>query len=149
MTVQTIVFLFLISMVFAPQRAGAQQTTHYSRKQLRLLVGIARNEHDYRKLASYFRYQEMAFRTKAQKALDEYALDGWRLPLATKFVTRSEALARLRRHYLVKADENAKLAQHYNEMLTDLGAAPGSESATVVSVKSLQNAPASLPQNRF
>ena len=45
--------------------------------------------------------------------------------MAMKFVTRAESAARLYSRYLLKADQNAKLAGSYDEVLNGLGCQAG------------------------
>jgi hypothetical protein len=123
----------------------AGQPQHYSRKQLRILMANAANPDDYQLLASYFRRQELVFRNKAQRTLDDYASYAGRYPMATKFVTRAEVAGRLYKNYISKADENARLAAQYEESLAEMGIEPERESATIVSVKSLQSPPVYRP----
>jgi hypothetical protein len=141
-----LMFLSLSTFQFGVNaQAQTLRDEHYSPKQLRLLEANAASPADYQKLATYFHHQELLFRTKAQQALDEYANHTGKYPMATKFVSRAEVVARLRDHYLSKADDNAKAAERYHEKLTQLGFKPASESATITSVNSLQNAPSSTP----
>jgi hypothetical protein len=120
----------------------AGQLQHYSRKQLRLLIASAAKADDYKVLANYFHHQELVFRNKAQRTLDEYAAHAGRYPMATKFVTKAEVAARLYDDYVSKADENARLAAQYDEKLAEMGIEPERESATIISIKSLQSPPA-------
>lgn len=124
----------------SPARALAQQPQHRSHKQLRSLIASAANADDYQKLATYFHYQELLFRAKAQRAIDDYAIHAGKFTMAAKFISRAEVAARLYDHYLFKASESAKLAGRYDGMLTELGVKPDRESVAIVSVKSLQNA---------
>jgi hypothetical protein len=142
MTIQavTCVAIFAIAAALRPTQATAQQPQHYSHRQLRLLMAGAANTDDYQKLATYFHYQELMCRTKARKVVDEYANDSGKYPMATKTVTRAEVMARAYDQYSSQANENARLAGRYDEMLTKLGVKPASESATIVSINSLLNA---------
>jgi hypothetical protein len=123
----------------------AGQLQHYSRKQLRLLMASAANAEDYQLLASYFHRQELVFRNKAQRTLDDYASYAGRYPMATKFVTRAEVAGRLYNNYISKAEENARLAAQCEERLAEMGIEPERESATIVSMKSLQSPPMYRP----
>jgi hypothetical protein len=129
-------------MALRPNRAIAQQPEHYGHRELRRLMANAKNPDEYQKLAKYFHYRELFYRAKAQREIDAYANCVPNYPMAAKFLTRADITARLYDHYLFKAGENAKLAGRYDEMLTRLGIKPASESAMIVSVKSLQNASA-------
>jgi hypothetical protein len=137
MTMQSLglVALLCIAIEMFPQHARAQEREHLSQKQLRLMMQAAGNADEYQELASYFRYRELMFRVKAQRALDKFALDRGGSAWATKVVTRAEVVDRVREYYLSKADENAKLAERYFARLTELGVKPLIESATIVSAK--------------
>jgi hypothetical protein len=121
-----------------PSRSLAQQPEHFNRKQLHQLMEQAADADEYQKLASYFRYRELAFRAKAQNTLDGYISLQGGSATSTKFISRAEIADRLRQHYLCKADENAKFAHCYFAKLSQLGVKPLLESATMVSLKSLQ-----------
>ncbi len=115
-----------------------QAVPHYSNKQLRFLMATASHADEFQKLASYFHYQELVFRTKAQKMRDEYASYGMKYPMATKNVSRVEIESRLYEQYSARANENATLAAKYDELLIGLGVTPARVSATRVSARSLE-----------
>jgi hypothetical protein len=117
-----------------------EQVQHYSHKQLRSLMSRATNSDDYRRLATYFHYQEMFFRAKAQKTLDDYFNTETKYKMATKFVTRAEVASRSYNDSLSKAENNARLADRYDEMLTETAIKPEKRSATLVSVENLKRA---------
>jgi hypothetical protein len=130
----------------APKANGtAGQPRHYSRKQLRVLLASAAKAEDYQLLATYFHHQELVFRNKAQRTLDDYASYAGKYPMATKFVTRAEVAARAYNGYISKADENARLAAQYEERLAAIGIEPEKESSTIVSIESLQKAKTYIP----
>ena len=116
--------------------ALAQEPEHYSSKQLHKLMDRASTAADFQKLATYFHYQELVFRTKAQKMVDEYASVGVRYPMATKTISRTELESRLYKEYSAKADEDAKLAARYDEILLGMGVKPEPMSPNLVSAKS-------------
>jgi len=123
--------------------AFAQEPEHYSSKQLHRLMDHASTAAEFQKLATYFHYQELVFRTKAQKMVDEYATVGARYPMATKTISRTEVESRLYKEYSAKADEDAKFAARYDEILLGMGVKPEPMSPNLVSAKSTkEDAPA-------
>ena len=59
--------------------------------------------------------------------------------MATKTVTRAEVVERQYSEYLLKADENARMAAGYDAILLELGMKGWNGSGTVVSVKDLRD----------
>ena len=141
--------VILAFTVLQPEQAIAQHPPHYSQRQLRSLIASAANADDYQKLATYFHYQELMFREKAQKVIDEYADHAGKYPMATKTVTRADVATRSYDEYSSKANDNARLARKYDELLIELNVKPASESATIVSLKSLQKASGGMPGSAF
>lgn len=130
--------IIAIVLALVPMVATGQQFERYSNKELRLMVANASNADDYQKLATYFHYEELMYRAKAQKIMDEYANYGAKHPMATKTISRTDVESRLYQQYSAKADENSALAARYDELLTQLGVKPAIISSTVVSARSLQ-----------
>ena len=116
--------------------ALAQEPARYSSKQLHRLMDYASTAADFQRLATYFHYQELVFRTKAQKMVDEYASVGACYPMATKTISRTEVESRLYKEYSAKAEEDSKLAARYDEILLGMGIKPETISANLVSAKS-------------
>jgi hypothetical protein len=125
------------------------QPRHYSRQQLRLLMADATTADDYQRLATYFHHEELTFRTKAQRTLDDYASYAGKYPMAAKFVTRAEVAARVYNRCVSKANESARLSGQYEERLTAMGIEPEKESATIVSVEALQKAKTHISASAF
>lgn len=126
---------FVIAMAIAPLKTIGQEQEQLSHKQLQLLIKSASSAKDFQRLATYYHYQELVFRNKAQRTLDEYAsLDG-RYAMATKTVSRADAVGRAYQSCLKRAEENATLAAHYDGMLTAMGVTPEVISATTVSAR--------------
>ncbi len=90
------------------------------------------------KVAAYFHHRELAFRAKAQRILNEYSRESARYPMATKTVTHATAVSRRYHEYQAKADENARLAANYDEILRGMGFDPPSNQRPAVSLRDLQ-----------
>jgi hypothetical protein len=120
----------------------AQEPQQYSHRALHRLMASTGNPVDYQKLATYFHYQEQAYRAKAQAEMDAYADCVRNITLAPKFLTRADVTARLYDYYSYKADADAKLARRYDEMLIIHGIRPLSAPTGIVSVTSLEDASA-------
>lgn len=133
--------LFAFFLLLKPLSVSAQQPYRFSPKQVRLLLAHAESAADYQKLSSYFHYQELLFRAKRQTVFDYYANHTGKFTMAAKFWSRADVNARLSNKYACKAEENAKIAGRYDEMLANLGVKPVRESAVLVNVKSLRKAP--------
>ena len=131
----TLVSYFASLVAIMPNQVSAQQPLNLGRKQLQLLIKNARSPQEYQKLATYFHYQELLYRAKAQNVVRDYANIGTRYPMATKTVSRSDVARRQYEACLSKAESNATLAAHYDELLTEMGIAPEVLSSTTVSAK--------------
>ncbi len=139
-TTQWFWIIAVISLTFSV--ASAQETTpQYSHKQLKKLMDTAATADDYQKLASYFHYEELLYRNKAQQALNETSQRSAKYPMATKTVTRAEVDSRTYKDYVNRADEYERHAAKYDELLVGMGIKPTKVSPTVVSAKSAQKSP--------
>ncbi len=126
--------IVLIGSIGNPEAGSARQPPEGKR------VGQAANlanANEYLRVALYFHEKELLFRAKAQNTIDRYANDYGKYPMATKTVTRAEATGRQYNDYSSKADENARLAATYEEMLSETGCKRPDFSREVVSIKSL------------
>jgi len=126
--------IVLITTICAPEKGNAQQPSDITEVSHATEPSNAR---EYLRVALYFHQKELRFRAKAQNTIDWYANHSGKYPMATKTITRADAAARQYNEYSSKADENAKLAATYDEMLAELGYKPIDPSPVVVSLKSL------------
>ena len=132
MTTKTRQVMICAAIVFGmgAEQAGAQGGPHGK---------AAVNARECVRVATYFHYRELLFRAKAQETIDRYANQLSRYPMATKTVTRAEVVERQYSEYLLKADENARMAAGYDAILLELGMKGWNGSGTVVSVKDLRD----------
>lgn len=132
----TCLILVMALAIFPVTSAEQQQEQeHLSRGQLQLLVKNAASAKDFQRLATYYHYQELLYRKKAQSTLDEYANVNSRYSMATKTVSRAEVASREYQGCLKKASESAGRAAHYDAILTEMGVTPQVISAITVSAK--------------
>ncbi len=139
-TLQVIIRLCLLAMstfTVGAWELGAQELLH--RQELRRSPDEAATKaKEWLRVATYFHHQELVFRMRAQTLIDRYCRDAAIYPMATKTVSRADALARQYSEYESKAEENARMAASYEGKLTGLGYKLEKVSAVVVSVKDLE-----------
>jgi hypothetical protein len=134
--------------------ATAEDEGYMSRAELRRLVSAANTPADYQRLATFFHFQEDAYRAKAQAQIDDYATCVRNFLMAPKFPTRADQDFRLFEYYSAKADAQAEAAARYEDMLLAMGVKPLRHTC-VVSLKDRQGSahtpgtnPALLPTVR-
>jgi hypothetical protein len=134
--------------VFAltPAVVIAQHKEEVSRAELKRLMAHANKPTDYERLASFFHSREQFYRAKAQAKMDDYASCVRNFLVAPKFPTRADQDSRLFDYYSTKADEQAKLAAGYDDLLLANGIEP-KRNTQIVSVKDLQNTTPQAPVN--
>ncbi len=125
-------------LVVGPKKIEAQQLTAGSRCS-EVPTPDEASVREYRRVATYFHYRELAFRVKARNTIDRYSRHCAKYPMATKTVTRAEVAARQYSDYCSKADENARLAATYDELLEKLCLLPANVPTETISLKDLEN----------
>jgi hypothetical protein len=128
------------------QGAAADDEQHITHGELKRLVKDANKPADYERLATFYHSREEVYRAKAQAKMDDYASCVRNYLIAPKFPTRADQDFRLFEYYSYKADEQAKLAVRYDDMLLASGVRPF-HSAHVISIKDLQSPPPSQGAN--
>jgi hypothetical protein len=131
-----LISVIALILAITAQKVIAQEPQHLSRIELRRLIKNARNPADYQKLSLYFHYQAQVYRAKANLEMHDYAK--FFSIYHPKFPTGADTAARLYEYYSAKADKEAKMAGHYDELLIRSGAKPISE-PQVVSLTNLEN----------
>ncbi len=96
-------------------KLNANETLHYSRRQLHQMMREAKKPNEYRLLADYFRQQQLQFRVKAEAAEEEWFHCARYFVLPTKFPTRADTAQALWRYYSYKAAKMAALASGYEQ----------------------------------
>lgn len=122
---QIIPVIAILSITPTLVMAHGQQ--HLSRAELRRFMANANNPAAYQELAAYFHYQQQVYRAKADAEMDDYANCVRNVTMAPKFPTRADQDDRLYEYYSAKADQQAKLAAHYDELLTKSGSKPAGD----------------------
>jgi|GEM_PF-3345673 len=136
-TIISYIVTLTITTAIVTHQAIAQQPLHYSHKELHRWTASAGDPDADRKLATYFHCQEWIYRAKAQAEMEEYARCVRNILMAPKFPTRADVTSELHDYYSYKADQEAKLATRYDEMLIRRGIKPTGQSAATVSLTSL------------
>lgn len=126
--------IFLIGTILSPVPGIAQRPQ--KGKLVRQTANPSRAS-EYFRVALYFHNKELLFRAKAQSTIDWYANHYGKYPMATKTVSRAEAAAQQFNDYSSKADESARMAAAYQQMLSEIGCKPADFSAVVVSIETL------------
>lgn len=116
----------------------AQQPQNLSHSDLRRRIANANKPADYQVLADYFHYQEQVYRAKANAEMHDYVK--YFSLYHPKFPTGADNAARLFEYYSAKADKEAKLAAHYDELLVQSGVKPTGK-GQIVPLKDLENQP--------
>ena len=134
MSPRAVAAVILISMaLWRPCGAmGADEVQHINRAELKRLIATADTPADYQKLATYFHEREDVYRAKAQAEMRESAECVRNFVMTPpKIPTRADQTARLYEYYSAKADQQAKLAGHYDELLVRSGVKPLGKRYTV------------------
>lgn len=121
--------------------AQQPESEELSRAELKRLMERADKVTDYERLATFFHSREEFYSAKAQAEMEDYASCARNFLIAPKFPTRADQDFRLFEYYSQKADEQAKLAAQYDDLLLANGIKPR-QSPKIISLKDLQNAAA-------
>ena len=132
----------VLPVASGPAPASAQEPEHISRADVKRLIAQANKPGDFQILATFFHLQEDTYRAKAQNVMDDYAACVRHFLMAPKFPTRADQDFRLFDYYSAKADAQARLAAHYDDLLLARGIKPRPKTPTV-SMHDLQNSPLS------
>jgi hypothetical protein len=124
-----LVLVATFALSIQPNRLTAQQPQTLRHRKMRQLIANAKTPLDYRRLAMYFHYQEQVDRSKADAEMQYYS--ECFLQFRPKFPTAADNASRLYEYYSAKANEEAKLAAHYDDLLIRSGSKPVGKVQTV------------------
>lgn len=107
----------VIALLGRCSATAGDEVPFMSRADLKRLLATASKPAEYQKLATYFHEREEFFRAKAQAEMTDSAHCIRNFMMTPKFPTRAGQTARLYEYYSAKADLEAKLAVHYDDLL--------------------------------